>query len=87
MNIIKSNQRRPYFATVDAFLKERRAKLLKPRTIEERVTIDFYRKNPDGWIVLLDGANPASTIFNSEKDAEIYRLGLISKLRESEEKS
>lgn len=67
---------------INELFANRRARLFAPPVDpEERVTVKHYLANPDRWIVLLDGANPASTYFGSEKDAEIYRTGLIAQLR------
>lgn len=59
---------------------------LVPRPLEERITVEEWVYNPNLWIVLRDGYN-ASNIpgFKDKKDAEIYRLGLIQKLKEEKE--
>jgi hypothetical protein len=55
-----------------------RAKFQKVKTPEERVTVD--RGTESGWRVLLDGESQFWQI--SQKHAEIYRLGLIAKLKQ-----
>lgn len=74
----------PYWASIRRFLASRRAALAHVKTPEERVTIQYYLQNPARWMVLLDGANPASVYFRSPKDAERYRRGLIEELKESQ---
>jgi hypothetical protein len=59
-------------------------KLERVKTPEERVTVEKWIHDPDLWIVLDNGANMAySAHFADKKQAEIYRLGLIQQLKES----
>jgi hypothetical protein len=62
------------------------AKLERVKTIEERVTVSEGGTYPHTiWIVLRDGENVLhmSKSSYSREDAEIYRLGLIAQLKES----
>ena len=59
----------------------RRARLLKPKTPEERVTI--RPTHTIGYAIQMDGRDVHEEI--CENDAEIYRLGLIAKLKADQE--
>jgi hypothetical protein len=67
------------------FLKYRKARLLAPKTAEERVTIVEWVHDRSKWIVLIDGINMANCATFGKNDfhkAEIYRRGLIAELKE-----
>ena len=71
-------------------LANRRAHLSAKKTVEERVTVidnETLGKNYTKiWVIAVDGETKAHMAkdWYSREDAEIYRLGLIAKLRESE---
>jgi len=72
-----------HYALAD-LIANRRARCLKPKTVEERVTIqDTQHEEGYPFHVNLDGIWVHS--FGSEQHAEIYRLGLIQKLKEKSE--
>jgi hypothetical protein len=60
----------------------RKARLLAPKTAEERVTIEPCPR--DSWKVLLDGKFHFGGNGVAKCDAEIYRDGLILKLKEQQ---
>lgn len=62
-------------------LASRRARLLQPKTVEERVTIrrTSESQGPIKWHVCLDGETVEK--WEKKETAEIYRLGLIAKLK------
>jgi hypothetical protein len=68
-------------ACVEKAFASRRARLSNQKTPEERVTVDI-KKIDGGWHVSLDGRWQES--FNSEYKAEIYCLGLITKLKQEQ---
>lgn len=61
-------------------MRSRRARLFKPKIAEERIRIDNHETC---WAVMLDGK--IDCMLNGEREAEIYRLGLIAKLRAEQE--
>jgi len=75
----------------NAVLANRRAQLDKVKTAEERVTVFNNDKHLGKdhnalWVVQRDGDNVIhlDKRLYSKEDAEIYRLGLIQKLKEEE---
>ena len=68
------------YAHVRRLFANRRARLLKPKTPEERVTICG---NTALWHVERDDLRVIS--LRKKEDAEIYRLGLIAKLKAEQE--
>jgi hypothetical protein len=59
----------------------------KPKTLEDRVTVEKWVWDTDRWIVLDRGWNMSNTDgFKDKKDAEIFRLGWIEKCRREEAK-
>jgi hypothetical protein len=64
----------------DRLLRDRRTRLLAPKIAESRVTIEPCPR--DSWKVLLDGKFHFGGNGVAKCDAEIYRDGLILKLKE-----
>ena len=60
----------------NALLASRRSRLLKPKSVEERVTV---QRLTVGAAVLVDGKQQIH--LDEDSQAEIYRLGLIAKLK------
>jgi len=56
---------------------------LKPKTVEERVTVE--QNSLKNWLVIFDGKRQPDFAFSQRENAEIYRLGLIQKLKEKSE--
>ena len=71
---------------VDGVVQET-LRLLAPKTLEERVTVEKWVLDTDRWLVLDRGWNMSNTGgFKDKKDAEIFRLGWIEKCRKEEAK-
>lgn len=75
--------RREEFETYFQIKSERdslRARLLQPTKVEERVTVEYVSASDEfGWKVFKDRTE--SGLFRDQENAEIYRLGLIAKLK------
>lgn len=65
-----------------AMLHERKSRLLRPKSPEERVTYSQLAFPKGSCLVRLDGKDVIN--LHSEEHARIYRLGLIAKLKEEE---
>ena len=65
-------------------LANRRARLLKPKTPEERVTIKRMENTQGPTFYVYVGENCVMN-FSQPEHAEIYRLGLIAKLKAEQE--
>lgn len=62
-----------------------KARLPMPKTLEERVTVE-QRPSHLGWFVFLDGQWKFGGDGINRCDAEIYRLGLIERMKKDEVK-
>jgi len=76
-------------AEFNGIMRDRKARLLAPKTPEERVTVfdndtHLGKDHNPLWIVHVDGENVIhlDKKFFNLKDAEIYRRGLIAELKE-----
>lgn len=66
-----------------ALFARRKTRLLRPFSVEERVTIRPDDETCDCFDVLQDGI-PVKMTFIGREHAEIYRLGLIAKMKQEE---
>lgn len=91
--IVPGETKQDYSIRLLAKMSEELARLLTPKTLEERVTVFDNDKhlgkdhNPL-WVVQVDGENVIhlDKKFFLRKDAETYRRGLIAEMRERGEK-
>jgi hypothetical protein len=65
-------------AAIRDFARDCRAKIERPKTLEDRVTVSDRAGHP--FAVMIDGSLRRG--FGNREDAEVFRLGLIAKMKE-----